>query len=417
MSSFHLVALVLVATAALAYVNARLFRLPASVGLMAIALVASIGLMAFDAFGVVDVRAPARALLEQIDFENVVLHQMLGLLLFAGALHIDVSALGAEKVAVGVLAIGGTIASTVVVGVAAKLALGLAGHDLRWIDAFLFGALIAPTDPIAVLGMLKSAGAPRRLEVRIAGESLFNDGVGVVIFGALLAAEAGASGTWLEGLLRFGYEALGGAALGGFAGYATLRLVRSIDDYSVEVLLTLALVVGGYAGAEQLHVSAPIGAVVAGLVVGTQGRHVMSEQTQLHVDLFWKLIDEILNAVLFLLIGAASLLVPLSAGMIGAAALAIPLVLGARWLAVGGAMATMPALRRSIPHSVTILTWGGLRGGLSIAMALALPRMPARDLILVMTYAVVAFSILVQGLTFGPLLRRLGVGGEPAQPT
>lgn len=410
MTSFQLVAVVLTLTSGLAYVNARLLRLPSSVGLMATALVGSIALLVLDAVGAVDLSPRVRELVTQLDFGNTLLHGMLGLLLFAGALHIDIADLGTEKAAVGLLALGGTLASTAVVGVAIYGVLAVLGHEIRWIDALLFGALIAPTDPIAVLGMLKSAGAPRRLEVRIAGESLFNDGVGVVIFTVMLAIESGQGATWSDAALLFVREALGGAAFGWITGYAALRLLRSIDDYSVEVLITLALVLGGYAAAELLHVSAPIGAVVAGLVIGNKGRLAMSDKTKVHVDLFWKLIDEILNAVLFLMIGLTIMLIPVSWEVAGAAALAVPVVLGGRWLAVGASMLALPAIRTSIPHSVKILTWGGLRGGLSIAMALAVPPMPARDLILVMTYAVVAFSILIQGLSFGPLLRALRVG-------
>jgi Na+:H+ antiporter len=411
MTSFQLVAIVLTLTSGLAYLNARLLRLPSSVGLMATALIGSIALLVLEAAGAIDLSSHVRELVTQLDFGNTLLHGMLGLLLFAGALHIDIADLGGERVAVGLLALGGTLVSTAVVGVATYGVLDVLGHQIRWIDALLFGALIAPTDPIAVLGMLKSAGAPRRLEVRIAGESLFNDGVGVVIFTVMLAIESGQGATWSDAGLLFVREALGGAAFGWVTGYTVLRLLRSIDDYSVEVLITLALVVGGYAAAELLHVSAPIGAVVAGLVIGNKGRLAMSDTTRVHVDLFWKLIDEILNAVLFLMIGLAIMVVPISWRVAGAAALAIPVVLGGRWLAVGASMSVLPAIRTSIPHSVKILTWGGLRGGLSIAMALALPPMPARDLILVMTYAVVAFSILIQGLSFGSLLRALRVGG------
>jgi CPA1 family monovalent cation:H+ antiporter len=415
MTSFQLAAIVLSLTSGLAYVNAKFLRLPSSVGLMTTALIGSVALLALDAAGAMDISLRVRDLVAQLDFGNTLLHGMLGLLLFAGALHIDIADLGTEKAAVGLLALGGTLASTAVVGAASYGALGLLGHPITWIEALLFGALIAPTDPIAVLGMLKSAGAPRRLEVRIAGESLFNDGVGVVIFSVFLALESGHGASLSDAAVLFLWEAVGGAVFGGVTGYLALRLLRSIDDYSVEVLITLALVIGGYTAAEALHLSAPIGAVVAGLVIGNKGHSAMSATTQHHVDLFWKLIDEILNAVLFLMIGLAILLVPMSWEVVGSAALAIPIVLAGRWLAVTAAMLALPAIRRSIPHSVKILTWGGLRGGLSIAMALALPAaMPARDLILIMTYAVVAFSILVQGLSFGPLLRALGVGSARA---
>jgi CPA1 family monovalent cation:H+ antiporter len=413
MTNFQLVAVVLTLTSGIAYVNARLLKLPSSVGLMATALVGSSAVLALKATGLIDISPGIRELVIQLDFGNTLLHGMLGLLLFAGALHVDLADLGSEKVAVGLLALGGTIVSTLLVGIGAYVALALLGHQLRWIEALLFGSLIAPTDPIAVLGMLKSVRAPRRLEVRIAGESLFNDGVGVVIFTVLVGAESGAGAGWSDALLLFVREALGGAAFGLATGYVALRLLRSIDDDVVEVLITLTLVIGGYAAAESLHISAPIGAVVAGLAIGNHEHSARSDKARLNVDLFWRLIDEILNSALFLMIGLAIMLVPISWSVVGAAALIVPIVLVARWLAVGGAIVALPAIRTSIPHSVKILTWGGLRGGLSIAMAFALPPMPGRDLVLVLTYTVVAFSILVQGLSFGPLLRKLGVGGNP----
>jgi CPA1 family monovalent cation:H+ antiporter len=409
MTTFQLAALVITLAGALAYVNARVLKLPSSVGLMAIALLGSIVLLALDATHVVDLSTRVSALVSQLDFGNTLLHGMLGLLLFAGALHIDITELGMEKLSVGLLALGGTAISAAIVGLASFAMLHALGHDLRLIDALLFGALIAPTDPIAVLGMLKSAGAPPRLEVRIAGESLFNDGVGVVIFTVLLEIGDGASTSLGGAAWLFVREALGGAAFGLACGYAMLRLLRTIDDYSVEVLLTLALVLGGYVAAEQLGVSAPIGAVVAGLVIGNKGRSAMSAPSRSQVDLFWKLIDEVLNAILFLMIGLAIMIVPVSMSVAGAAALAIPLVLAARWISVASTLSLVPRVRKAIPHSIAVLTWGGLRGGLSIAMALALPPGNAHDTILVMTYVVVAFSILIQGLSFGALLRTLGL--------
>jgi CPA1 family monovalent cation:H+ antiporter len=406
MTDFQLAAIVLSLTATLAYVNAKLLKLPSSVGLMAIALVGSFTLLALDQLGV-DVSHHARALVTELNFSDTLLHGMLGLLLFAGALHIHVEDLGADKLAVTTLAIGGTLLSTILIGGATALALPAIGVPIAPIDAFLFGALISPTDPIAVLGVLKSAQAPRELETRIAGESLFNDGIGVVIFTTVRAIAGGRQVGAGEIVSLFAREALGGAGAGLVAGYLAYRLVRSIDDYTVEVLITLALVIGGYAAAEAIHVSAPLGAIVAGLVIGTRAPHAMSDRTRMYLDSFWKLVDEVLNAVLFMLIGVTILVLPFHRGMLAAALLAIPVALAARWISVAIPLTALGRFRQSTPHSIKILTWGGLRGGLSIAMALSLPTSEARDVILGMTYAVVGWSILVQGMTFGPLLRRL----------
>jgi monovalent cation:H+ antiporter, CPA1 family len=406
MTDFQLAAIVLSLTAALAYVNAKLLKLPSSVGLMAIALVGSFTLLALEQLGV-DVSDPVRALVTELDFSDTLLHGMLGLLLFAGALHLDVASLGAEKLAVAMLALGGTLLSTLLVGGAIDLTLRMIGVPIAPIEALLFGALISPTDPIAVLGVLKSVHAPPALETRIAGESLFNDGIGVVIFTTVLAIASGHEVSAGEIVTLFVRSALGGAAFGLVTGYLAYRLVRSIDDYTVEVLITLALVIGGYAAAEAIGVSAPLAAIVAGLVIGTRAPRAMSDRTRMYVDSFWKLVDEVLNAVLFMLIGVTILVLPFHRGMLAAALLAIPVVLAARWISVAMPLTALGRFRASTPHSIKILTWGGLRGGLSIAMALSLPASPARDVILGMTYAVVAWSILIQGMTFGPLLRRL----------
>lgn len=405
MTDFQLAAIVLSLTAALAYLNAKLVRLPATVGLMATALIGSLALLALDQLGV-DV-GRARALVDELHFSDTLLHGMLGLLLFAGALHLDVASLGSDKLAVTALALGGTALSTLLVGGALALALPAIGVAIRPVEAFLFGALISPTDPIAVLGMLKAVAAPRQLETRIAGESLFNDAIGVVVFTTVLALAGGREVGAGEVALVFAREALGGAAFGLVTGYLAYHLLRSIDDYTVEVLITLALAIGGYAAAEALRVSAPLAAILSGLVIGYRGPRVMSDRSQQYIGAFWKLVDEVLNAVLFMLIGVTVLVLPLHRGMAWAGLLAIPIALAARWISVAVPLVAFGRFRQSTPHSIALLTWGGLRGGLSIAMALSLPASGGHDVILGMTYAVVACSILVQGTTFGPLMRRL----------
>jgi CPA1 family monovalent cation:H+ antiporter len=332
---------------------------------------------------------------------------MLSLLLFAGAMHVDLSELRIYRWQVAGLAIVGTTLSTLLIGFGMWGLLSVGGIQLSLTYCLLFGALISPTDPVAVLGILKSAGAPKNLELVISGESLFNDGVGVVIFSLLLGMLASGTtptvGAAIETLLR---EAGGGIALGLALGYVTFRLLKSVDHYQVEVMLTLAAVVGGYALAAHLHVSGPLAMVVAGLAVGNRGRALaMSSTTRRYVDVFWELIDEMLNAVLFVLIGMEVLLIAFSQPLIVAGAAAVGVTLAARWLSVGlpfrllGPRVGLPA------GSSAVLTWGGLRGGISVALALSLPAGQSRDTVLALTYCVVVFSILVQGLTIGRVTR------------
>ena len=403
-------AALLVLTALLSYANQRWLKLPTTIGLMATSLVLSLALVALDAVGLSGgLHAREQGLIRSIDFSELLMQGMLSLLLFAGALHVDVAALRAYRWQVAVLAFVGTAVSTVVVGVGLWAAIGAIGLPVPLADCLLFGALISPTDPIAVIGMLKSAGAPRNLEVVIAGESLFNDGVGVVIFTLLLGFAAGgaAPSAGAAGLLLL-QEAGGGLVFGWLLGAVTLRLLRSIDHYQVEVLITLAAVVGGYALANHLHASGPLAMVVAGLIVGGRGRGEAASATDRHLDLFWELLDEILNAVLFVLVGMEVITIhfPLRAGpalVAGAAAIAI--TLAARWLTVGLPVALARRAFRLPGGAAGVLTWGGLRGGISIALALSVPPGPWRETLIALTYCVVAFSILVQGLTFGRLVR------------
>ncbi|MBK9035511.1 MAG: sodium:proton antiporter [Myxococcales bacterium] len=414
MSDFQVAAVLLTLTAALAYVNARVLKLPSAIGLMATALIASIIGLGLDAAGVTDIGSRVAALLDRVDLAYALMHGMLGILLFAGALHVNLGDLRDQRWPIAVLALVGTALSTALVGYGAHYLFAAVGVGVPLIHCLVFGALISPTDPIAVLGILKAAGAPRNVEVTITGESLFNDGVGVVIFLALIGVASGGDPTPRDIARLFVQEALGGAAFGLAIGYVGFRLLRSIDQYSVEVLITLAMVFGGYATAEVLHISAPIAAVTAGLLIGNQGRSLaMSDITRDHIDAFWELIDEILNAVLFLLIGLEVVHLEVTRALALAAAMTVPLVLVARLISVGLPGMFLPQLRQDRVATLTMLTWGGLRGGISVALALSLPPSPHRATILVVTYAVVVFSILVQGLSLGPLIRRIGRGLRP----
>lgn len=404
-----LAALCLVVTALLAWVNQRFIRLPIAIGVMVMAMVLSLALVGLDALGLgAGLHDQARAWLGAIDFEKLLMQGMLSMLLFAGALHVDLGELRAMRWQVGVLAGVGTVASTLVVGLGAWWVLPWVGVTLPLLHCLLFGALISPTDPIAVMGILKTAGAPKRLELVLAGESLFNDGVGVVIFSLLLGLLAGGGlpSAGQAGLMLL-HEAGGGLLFGALLGYACFRLLRSVDNYQVEVLLTLATVIGGYALAPALHVSGPLAMVVAGLVVGNPGRaQAMSDTSRHHLDLFWELLDEILNAVLFVLIGLEMLLIPFSPRLLLACGLSIAVTLAARVLTVGLPVGLLPRVFKLPPGSWKVLVWGGLRGGISVALALSLPAGPQRETVLALTYGIVVASILGQGLTIGRVVRR-----------
>jgi CPA1 family monovalent cation:H+ antiporter len=301
------------------------------------------------------------------------------------------------------------VLSTFLVGAAIWGLTHLFGLDLPFLHALLFGALISPTDPIAVLGILKTAGAPRDLEVMIAGESLFNDGVGVVVFTMIMGFIAGGHEVSFGGAAQlFLVEAVGGGFFGLVLGYAAYRLLRTVDHYVVEILITLSLVAGGYALADALHTSGPIAMVIAGLFIGNHGRVFgMSDRTRVHLDTFWALIDEILNALLFVMIGLEVLIVEVQPFSLILGLLAIPIVLAIRGLSVGAPITLLRRIRTYPRGTILMMTWCGVRGGISIALALALPPSPQRDLVLLITYTVVLFSILVQGLTIGRLVRRL----------
>ncbi len=409
MDPLDLLAWLLLFTAGFGYVNHRWVRLPSAVGIMTVSLVFSLGILGAGKLEwLPELEASARILLEGIDFERLVLHGMLGALLFAGALHIRLDDLARQKWIIALLATLGVMVSTVLIGGILFFLLPLLGMKLPFIYCLLFGSLISPTDPIAVLSILKTFKAPKALETKIAGESLFNDGVAVVVFLVILGVATGEQEASLGGVtLLFLQEAVGGALFGWAVGYVAYRMLKSIDEYRLEVQITLALVFCGYALAEALHVSAPIAAVTAGLLIGNLGRKAaMSETTLRYVDVFWELVDEILNAVLFVLLGLEILILEFRTEQVLAGLCTIPVVLLARFTGVGVPVLLLKWKREFPPHTVRMLTWGGLRGGISVALALSLPLEPERDLILTLTYVVVIFSVLVQGLSFGPLLKR-----------
>ncbi len=415
MTLFEICAILITLAALLSYLNHRVLRLPTTIGLMVLSLLLSLLVIALGAF-FPQVAEVARRLLTSIDFNATLMHGMLGFLLFAGALHIDLGDLMQQKRIISVLATVGVLVSTFLVALMTWGIALLFGLEISFIHCLLFGALISPTDPIAVLGLLKQLGAPRSLATKIAGESLFNDGVGVVVFMALLGI-AGLHGhghvTPTEVAKLFLIESAGGAIFGLVIGLVTYWMLRSVDNYQVEILLSLALVAGGYSLAQSLHLSAPIAMVVAGIFIGNHGRaFAMCESTREHLDMFWELVDEILNAVLFVLIGLEVLVLTFTGTYLAAGLLAIPAVLLARFVAVGLLITGLRPWREFTPHAIKLMTWGGLRGGISVALALWLSQLlgdhlsATRDMILVMTYVVVVFSIVVQGLTISRLLRR-----------
>lgn len=409
MSVFQISAILLTVTALFSYANKRFLRLPMTIGVLLIGLVVSSALAIASHFGYGNVDKFVREVLATVDFDHTLIQGLLSFLLFAGALHLNIGELIEERFAVAVLATVAVVLSTFAVGTLIHFVSRALGLELDYAHCLVFGALISPTDPIAVLGVLKRLQVPRSLEVRIAGESLFNDGMGLVVF--LITSGVAASGQHVSAghvLQLFLREAGGGVAFGFVIGWVAYRLLSSIDDYKVEVLLTLALVSGGYALATLLHVSGPIAIVVAGLIIGNHGRrYAMSQITREHLDMFWELIDEILNAVLFVLIGFEMLSLTLRWTLLWAGLAAVPVVLLARWVSVAIPLKLLNPRHGFGRGELTLLTWGALRGGISVALALSLPASAEREVILAMTYVVVVGSITVQGLTLGPVVRRI----------
>lgn len=406
MSLLTITSVLITVSALFAWLNYHTLKLPTTIGIMVISLLFSLFLVILGTFGFDEGVIMAEELVSQIDFNKALLNGMLGFLLFAGAMHVNLDDLKKAKWTIGLLASVGLFISTALVGIGTYFILQLVGIELSFAYCLLFGALISPTDPVAVMGILKTAGASKALETKITGESLFNDGVAIVVFLALFGIAVNGNEVDFGDIgILFLQEAVGGALFGFACGYVVLRMLKRVDNYQVEVLLTLGLVAGGSTAATSLHLSAPIAIVVAGLMIGNQGRSdAMSDVTVQHLDTFWELIDEILNAVLFLLIGLEVMILSSDAKVWAVGALLAVLVLLARLTAVSVPVKAMSLRRDFHPHVIKILTWGGLRGGISVALALAIPAGPERDIVVTITYVIVVLSILLQGLTIGKLV-------------
>lgn len=405
MSLFNIIAIIISLSAIFSFINYKFIKLPSTIGIMLISFLISMGIILSGTLGF---DTGATSFIRLIDFNKALMIGMLSYLLFAGALHTNLDDLLDNKLEIGIFASFGVVLSTVIVGSLIYLVFWITKNPVEYIYCILFGALISPTDPIAVMGILRHAGAPKNLEIKIAGESLFNDGIGVVVFLTIAGIASGESqfsaGHISHIILQ---EVAGGAVLGLGLGYGSYFLLKQVDQYPLEILITLALATGGYALAIFLHTSGPITIVIAGLLIGNKGRRfAMSEKTREHLDTFWELIDDILNSVLFVLIGFEILVISISGYFILTGLIAVFIVLFARFISIGIPVFFLKKIKTFSPGAVKILTWGGLRGGISIALALSLPLSPVRDLIVTMTYTVVMFSLLIQGLTVEGLVKK-----------
>ncbi len=400
MNIFEISSILVSVSAFLMYVNFKFLKFPMTIGLMLLSLVLSLFIFLTSSL-IPNIQLLALSMLASIDFNATLMGGMLSFLLFAGALHVDLNDLLDQKLIISILATLGVIFSTFLVGTITYYLLGLFSIQIDYIYCLLFGSLISPTDPIAVLGILKETNAPKSLETTIAGESLFNDGVGVVVFAVILSLATGVAEISFSKIsFLFFEEAVGGIVFGLFFGYLFFKLLKSVDNYSLEIMLTLALVMGGYSLASYLHLSGPLAMVVAGLFIGNHGKMLaMSETTHKQLFSFWELIDEFLNALLFVLIGFEVLIIYFNFNYLITGALLIPLILLVRFIGISIPLKMLGSKSNLSKGSGAVMTWCGLRGGISIALALSLPDSPERSLIIAITYIVVAFSILVQGLT------------------
>ncbi len=409
MQVYNLITIIIVLTAVFGYINCKFLKLPATIGIMIISIVASLGIVVIGLFNP-DFFKKTTDLISTIDFHTALMKVMLSFLLFAGAIHIDINQLKRESVPIITFSTIGVLLSTFIVGGLLFVIAKWFGLTIDFIYCLLFGALISPTDPIAVLGILKHSKIPSSLEMKISGESLFNDGVAVVVF--ITIYEIISAGIANVNFLDIGWlfvkEAGGGIVLGGMLGYLGFLILRSIDNYSIEVLITLAIVMGGYLLADYLHVSGPLAMVVAGIITGNKSREEgMSDITKDYIDKFWKMIDQVLNAILFLLIGFEMLIIPFNFTLLFLGCVAIVIVLLARFISVAIPIFILEYKTVFEKNAIPILTWGGLRGGISVALALSLPKSTFNEIFVSITYIIVLFSIIVQGLTIGKLARKL----------
>jgi len=409
MEIYNIITLIVVLTAIFGYLNHRFFKLPGTIGIMLISLLASlvvvgIGII-FPAFFLQTTQA-----ISLIDFQTVLLRVMLSFLLFAGAIHIDSKRLRKERISIITFASIGVIISTFVIGSLLYLTIHLFGLSVNYLYCLLFGALISPTDPIAVIGILKKAKIPPSLETKISGESLFNDGIGVVLFITFLQiAQIGLENISVWKILwLFAREAGGGILFGWLLGNIGYIALKSIDNYVVEVMITLAIVMGGYSLAEIMHLSGPLAMVIAGLITGNKSMDVVvSDVTRDYIGKFWEMIDEVMNAILFLLIGFQMLIIPFNFTLLWLGCITIVIVLFGRLVSVSLPILFLKYKNYFAKNTIPILTWGALRGGISVALALAVPKYMYGDMFVSITYVVVLFSIVGQGLTIGKFAKKL----------